>query len=146
MRSIHIVSGVIKPIMRILNLFSNSVHPVLVHDGVAIFRANQLALDLFGYASLDEIAAVGITGIVAPESQWLSRKRVEQLRKHPDQDLADAELIFIRKNGTRFVVDTHTKTLDWAMLEEDDRADVMKHLGTDILFYSWVGDAIQELV
>lgn len=131
--------------MRILNLFSNSVHPVIVHDGVAIFRANQLALELFGYASLDEIAAVGIAGIIAPESQWLSRRRIEQLRKQPDRDLDDAELIFIRKNGTRFMVDTHTKTLRWAILEDDDRADVVQHLGTDIIFYSWVGDAIREL-
>lgn len=131
--------------MRVFRLFDNSVHPVVLHDGVRIFKANQLALDLFRYGSFDELAAVGIAGIIAEESQWLSRKRIEQLRKNPDMDLVDAELIFKRKDETTFMARTHTRTLRWAFLEDEDLAEVKKTLGTDIVFYSWVEDNIQEL-
>lgn len=131
--------------MRIIEAFSNSIHATIVHDGIRIFRANELAVKLFGYESSKELAAVGIAGIVAPESKWLSAKRVEQLRKHPDQNLPDAQLTLIRKDKTCFVASVHTKTLRWAFLENfDDMAELRNKLETDIIFYSWVGEDIQE--
>lgn len=126
--------------MRILSLLDHSIHPVIVHDGIRIFRANQLALALFRYASVDCLAAGGIASLIAEESRWLSVKRVEKLRKYPDVDLPDAELMFVRRDGSKFTATIHTRTLRWAFLEERDLLEVKEQLHTDIVFYSWIDD------
>ena len=130
--------------MHIIEAFGSSIHPVLVHDGIRIFRANHLAVELLRYSSPMELVSLNISSIIAPESKWMSAKRVEQLRKKPNDNLPEARLIFIRKDGTLFEATVHTKTLRWAFLENyHDMEELRSQLDTDIIFYSW-GRVVHE--
>ncbi len=97
-----------------MQLFNGSPHPVIIHDGIRIFHANAPAIRMFGFIDLESIKKRTLFDLKDDVSLHLAIRRSEKLRKNPDVILGDAQYIFRRPDGTRFIGIAHTRPYHWA--------------------------------
>ncbi len=103
-----------------MQLFDDAFYPIIVHDGIFILHANQLALKLFRFNSVSEIIQYHFLDLLDEVSIPLAQVQIAKMRINPEIELPDAQFIFRRFDGTSFLAAIRTRSLGWM-------GDVLKH-------------------
>ncbi len=98
----------------LMQMFDGISRPVIIHDGLRILYANEVAVKLFRYDSLFEIACRNGFAVFADESLPLIVRQSDTLRRRPNDVPPDGAYVFKRKDGTRFAGRVRTRSFTWA--------------------------------
>ncbi|MFQ5834205.1 MAG: PAS domain S-box protein [Candidatus Thorarchaeota archaeon] len=78
-------------------------------DGITIFDrdgnlvwCNDVALEIYGFSSKDEVIGTNFTNFVHPKCASISLEQIERAKTHQDITLVDSETLAYRKDGSTF--------------------------------------------